>query len=161
LDYKMNRKNEMFENILLAPCSGAEYHGELARQVAIKLSEKSVISTQASMFCSTIFFKNILFENERLLENTKNRLQSSYLIIIEGCKTSCESLIFKNIGIQPDMIIHVEQIVPKEKINFNDIEAFKNRSKLSQIKEDDINNVAKHILDKLKSEGMKIRENEY
>ena len=98
----MAEKSEKFENIILVPCSGSEYHGELARQAAIRLAEKSKIASVSSMTCSTIFLKNVLLEKEKLVEITKNHLRNSYTIILNGCNTACTSLIYKNLDIKND-----------------------------------------------------------
>jgi uncharacterized metal-binding protein len=144
------------EDIVLIACSGSEYNGELARRVAIRLNEKSSISSMSSMFCSTIFLKNVLLQKEKMVEITKDNLDSKFIVVIEGCKTSCESLILKSQEIDPDMIIHVDQIVPKEKLNFNDLEAFKKRKQLTELKKEDINKVTDYILDKLRKKGFTI-----
>lgn len=155
----MSVKEDTQRDIIIIPCSGAEYHGELARQVAIKLSEKSKISTYSSMFCSTIFLKNVLLEKERMVEITKNDLKSKFIIVLDGCRTSCESLMLKNLGINPDLILHLNNIVPKEKVHLDDIEAYKNRPKLSEIKGEDIIKSTQHILEKLRDKGYEIEGN--
>jgi uncharacterized metal-binding protein len=140
---------EKFENIIIIPCSGSEYHGELARQVAIQIAEKSKISTLASMTCSTIFLKNILLRKDHMVEISKNHLKNSFLIMINGCNTACMSQIYDYIGIKPDLIISVQDIIPKERININDLNAFKNKKKLSEIKEGDIKKVIDRIFNEL------------
>ena len=90
------------------------------------------------------------------MDITKKNLKSSFLIVLEGCKSSCKSLILKQIGIKPDMIIHVDQIVPKEKLNLSDLEAFKNRPRLSNIKEKDISKVVNYITKNLREKGYNI-----
>ncbi|MFO8018426.1 MAG: putative zinc-binding protein [Promethearchaeia archaeon] len=149
----MNEHKKSLDNIVLIPCSGSEYNGELARQVAIRLNDEGVISKNSSMLCSTTFLKNILLEKQSLVDITKNNLKSSFLIVIEGCKSSCKSLILKQLGINPDMIFHVDQIVPKERLNLSDLEVFKNRPRLSNIKKDDISKMVDYIIKSLKEKG--------
>jgi len=144
------------EHVVLIPCSGAEYNGELARQVAIRLKENSKISSISSMHCSTIFFKNVLLKNEQLVEITKNHLKSCFLVIIDGCKTSCADSIFQTLDIKPDLLIHIDDFVPKGRINLNDIEAFKNRPQLSKINEEDIKKIADFVMTQLKERGFDI-----
>lgn len=152
----MSEERTKKENIILIPCSGAEYNGELARQIAIRLNENSQISLMSSMHCSTIFLKNILLKKEQMVEITKNHLKSSFIIIIDGCKTSCANVIFQFLDIEPDLVVHVDDFVPKERINLNDIEAFKNRPRLSKIKEEDIKKISDFIINQLKERGFDI-----
>jgi len=152
----LSKKEIKAENIVLIPCSGSEYHGELARQVAIRLAEKSKISSISSMTCSTIFFKNVLLEKEKLVEITKNHLEHSFIIIINGCNAACTSVIYEHLDIQPDLIISVQDIIPKHRMNLNDLNTFKNLPKLSKIKEEDIKKVLDFVLQKLKKQGRKI-----
>jgi uncharacterized metal-binding protein len=149
---------EKFENIILIPCSGSEYHGELARQVAIQIAEKSRISNIASMTCSTIFLKNVLLRKDQMVQISKNHLENSYLIMINGCNTACMSQIYDYIGIKPDLIISVQDIIPKERINLNDLNTFKNKNKLSEIKEGDINKVINYVFNELKKYGFMLEE---
>ena len=149
---------EKFENIILIPCSGSEYHGELARQVAIQIAEKSRISNLASMTCSTIFLKNVLLRKDHMVEISKNHLENSFLIMINGCNTACMSQIYDYIGIKPDLIISVQDIIPKERINLNDLNTFKNKNKLSEIKEGDINKVIEYVFTELKKYGFMLEE---
>ena len=152
----MSKKEIKGENIVLIPCSGSEYHGELARQVAIRLAEKSKIASISSMTCSTIFFKNVLLEKEKLVEITKNHLEHSFIIIINGCNTACTSVIYKHLDIVPDLIFSVQDIIPKQHMNLNDLNTFKNLPKLSEIKEEDIRKVLEFVLQKLKKQGLNI-----
>ncbi|HEY0087655.1 MAG TPA: putative zinc-binding protein [Candidatus Lokiarchaeia archaeon] len=152
----MSKNDRKKENIVLIPCSGAEYNGELARQVAIRLKENSQVSSISSMHCSTIFLKNILLKKEQLVEITKNHLKSSFLVIIDGCKTSCANSIFQFLEIKPDLLVHVDDFVPKERTNLNDIEAFKNRPQLCKIKEEDIKKIADCVMTQLKERGFDI-----
>ena len=152
----MSKKDIHVENIVLIPCSGSEYHGELARQVAIRLVEKSKIATISSMTCSTIFLKNVLLEKQHLVEITKNHLKHSFIIIINGCNTACASVIYKNLDIVPDLIISVQDIIPKQRMNLNDLNTFKNLPKLSEIKEEDLRKVNEFVLQELKNHGRNI-----
>lgn len=152
----MSEEDIHAKNIVLIPCSGSEYHGELARQVAIQLTEKSKISTISSMACSTIFLKNVLLEKEQLVEITKNHLKHSFIIIINGCNTACASVIYKHLDIAPDLIISVQDIIPKQRINLNDLNTFKNLPKLSEIKGEDIRKVIEFVLQYLKKKGLNI-----
>ena len=154
----MDNSTEKFNNIILIPCSGSEYHGELARQVAIRLTEKSKISSLASMTCSTIFLKNILLKKEQIVEITKNHLKHSFLIMINGCNTSCASQIYEHLGITPDLIISVQDIIPKQRLNLNDLESFKDKNKLSEIKEEDIEKVIDYVMDEIKKHGINVDE---
>lgn len=146
----------LIENIILIPCSGSEYHGELARQVAIRLSEKSKISSITSMTCSTIFLKNVLLGRENLVEITKNHLNNSFIIIINGCNSSCTSEIYRFLEIEPNMVISVQDIIPKPHLNLNDLNTFKKLPKLSEVKNVDIALVIKKILDELEKRGLGI-----
>jgi len=152
----LSELEEKFENIILIPCSGSEYHGELARQVAIRLTEKSEISALASMTCSTIFLKNVLLEKEQLVEISKKHLEHSFVVIINGCNTSCSSHIYEHLGISPQLIISVQDIIPKQRININDINSFKNQKKLSEIKSEDVQKVIDHVLKELEKIGLDI-----
>jgi uncharacterized metal-binding protein len=144
------------DNIVLIPCSGTEYHGELARQVAIRIAEKSKISSITSVSCSTIFFKNILLGKEQLVEISKNHLKNSFVIFINGCNTSCTTKIYEFLDIFPDLVISTQTIVPKQQLNLNDLATFKNRPKLSEIKEDDIEKVIEYIFKELSKRGFKL-----
>ena len=146
----MSKKEIQAENIILIPCSGSEYHGELARQVAIRLAEKSKIASISSMTCSTIFLKNVLLEKEKLVEITKNHLEHSFIIIINGCNKTCASVIYKHLNIVPDLIISVQDIIPKQHMNLNDLNTFRNLPKLSEIKDEDIRKVVEFVLQELK-----------
>ena len=154
----MSKKEIQGENIVLIPCSGSEYHGELARQVAIRLAEKSKIASISSMTCSSIFLKNVLLEKEKLVEITKNHLEHSFIIIINGCNTACTSVIYKHLDIVPDLIFSVQDIIPKQHMNLNDLNTFKNLPKLSEIKEEDIRKVLEFVLQRLKKQGRNIHK---
>ena len=152
----MSKRDIHAKNIVLIPCSGSEYHGELARQVAIRLAEKSKIAPISSMTCSTIFLKNALLGKEHLVEITKNHLKHSFIIIINGCNAACASAIYKHLDIVPDLIISVQDIIPKQHMNLNDLNAFKNLPKLSEIKEEDVKKVIEYVLQELKKQGLNI-----
>ncbi len=154
----MIEDKNVIDNIIITPCSGAEYNGELARQVAIKLSENSEISSISSMHCSTIFLKNILLKNDILVQITKEHLKSSFSVIIDGCRISCVKTIFNFLELEPDLVIYVDEVVPKQKLNINDLEAFKNLPRLSNIKKEDINKVTNLITEKLKEKGLNIED---
>ena len=139
----------MIEKITLIPCSGSEYHGELARQAAIIISEKSKISNITSMTCSTIFLKNVLLNKDKLVEISKNHLKNSFIVIINGCKTSCASEIYRVLEIEPNLIISVQDLIPKQHLNLNDLNAFKNLPKMSEIKKQDLDLLVNHILDQI------------
>lgn len=150
-------KNEIQgENIVLIPCSGSEYNGELARQVAIRLAEKSEIASISSMTCSTIFLKNVLLGKEKLVEITKNHLEHSFIIIINGCNTACASVIYNHLNIIPDLIISVQDIIPKQSMNLNDLTTFKKLPKLSEIKEEDVRKVLEFVFQELEKQGFNI-----
>jgi len=152
----LSKKEIQVENIVLIPCSGSEYHGELARQVAIRLAEKSKIASISSMTCSTIFLKNVLLGKEKLVEITKNHLEHSFIIIINGCNTACTSVIYKHLDIVPDLIISVQDVIPKQRMNLNDLNTFRNLPKLSEIKDEDIRKVVEFVLQELKEQGLNI-----
>lgn len=154
----MIEDKNVIDNIIITPCSGAEYNGELARQVAIKLSENSEISSISSMHCSTIFLKNILLKNDIQVQITKEHLKSSFSVIVDGCKISCVKTIFNFLELEPDLVIYVDEVVPKQKLNINDLEAFKNLPRLSNIKKEDINKVTNLITEKLKEKGLNIED---
>lgn len=151
----MTKEEIKKENIVLISCSGAEYHGELAHQVAIRLAEQSSISEISSKLCTTILFKNALLKKDRLVEITKRYLKHNFIVVIDGCKTSCASKILKTLEINSDLIITVQDIVPKPKMNLNDLSTYKNLPKLSNLKEEDLEKVTNHILEKLKANGFK------
>lgn len=150
----MSETEKAEQNIIIIPCSGGEYNGELARQVAIRLSENSEISTFSSMFCSTIFLKNILLKKDRLVEITTNHLKASFIVVIDGCGTSCITTILKDLNIVPNLVVHIDELVPKPKLNINDIDAFKNQPRLSNIKKDDIEKVTNLVFKKLRDAGV-------
>jgi uncharacterized metal-binding protein len=152
----LSKKEIQAENIVLIPCSGSEYHGELARQVAIRLAEKSEIASISSMTCSTIFLKNVLLGKEKLVEITKNHLEHSFIIIINGCNTACTSVIYKHLDIVPDLIISVQDVIPKQRMNLNDLTTFKKLPKLSEIKKEDIRKVLEFVLQELEKQGFNI-----
>ena len=152
----MSKKEIQTENTVLIPCSGSEYHGELARQVAIRLAEKSKIASISSMTCSTIFLKNVLLGKEKLVEITKNHLEHSFIIIINGCNTACTSVIYKHLDIVPDLIISVQDVIPKQRMNLNDLTTFKKLPKLSEIKKEDIRKVLEFVLQELEKQGFNI-----
>ena len=106
------------------------------------------------MTCSTIFLKNVLLEKEQLVEITKNHLKHSFIIIINGCNTACVSVIYKHLDIVPDLIISVQAIIPKQRMNLNDLNTFKNLPKLSEIKEEDIRKVLEYILQEIQKQGL-------
>ncbi|MHA1800080.1 MAG: putative zinc-binding protein [Candidatus Helarchaeota archaeon] len=138
------------DDIILIPCSGAEYNGELARQVAITLSEKSVIADHTSTLCLTIFMKHILLNENRLLEITKKKMEQSRVVIIDGCSGACVFKIFKNLNIKVDLVINLRKLFPKKTMNFRDIKAFLARPKMSDVKQEDIDKAIEYILNKLK-----------
>ena len=146
------------ENIILIPCSGSEYHGELARQAAIRLSDKSKISSITTMTCSTIFLKNVLLGKEKLVEISKNHLNNSYIIIINGCNSSCASEIYRFLEIEPDLVTSVQDIIPKPHLNLNDLRTFKMLPKISDVKNEDISLVMQRILDELQKKGFNISD---
>ncbi|MHA1804134.1 MAG: putative zinc-binding protein [Promethearchaeota archaeon] len=154
----MDNLKEKLNNIILIPCSGSEYHGELARQVAIQLAENSIISPISSMTCSTIFLKNVLLGKEALVEISKNHLKNSYVIIINGCNTKCASKIYEHLGIIPDLTISVQYLIPKQRIDLTDLNTFKLMNKISNVKQEDIEKVKQHVLNKLKEAGLNLEE---
>jgi len=155
-DRNKDSLNEKLENIVLIPCSGSEYHGELARQVAIHLSEKSELSNIISMTCTTIFFKNVFLGKDNIVEITRNHLKHSFIVVINGCNTACTSQIYEHLDIKPDLIISVQDVIPKQRVNLNDLDAFRKLKKLSDIDQDDLNLVTSHILSELEKKGLKI-----
>jgi len=152
----LSKKDIQAVNIILIPCSGSEYHGELARQVAIRLAEKGKIAIISSLTCSTIFLKNVLLEKEQLVEITKNHLKHSFIIIINGCNAACASVIYEHLDIVPDLIISVQEIIPKQHMNLNDLNTFKNLPKLSDIKEENIKKVIEFVFQELQKQGLNI-----
>ena len=154
----MNEELTKKENIILIPCSGSEYHGELARQVTIQLIENSRISSLASMTCTTILLKNVLLEKDHMVEITKDHLKHSFLVMINGCNSACASQIYEYLGIKPDLIISIQDIIPKQRIDLSDINSLKNRNKLSEIKEEDVKKVMNHVFNELKNHGLKMDE---
>jgi len=110
------------------------------------------------MTCSTIFLKNILLGKDNLVEITKNHLKQSFLIIINGCNTACASVIYKHLDIAPDMIISINDIIPKQRMNLNDLNTFKNLPKLSEIKEEDVKKVLEFVFQELKKQGFNLEK---
>lgn len=78
--------------------------------------------------------------------------------MINGCNTGCMSQIYDYIGVNPDLIISVQDIIPKERINLNDLNTFKNKNKLSEIKEGDIKKVIDNVFNELKKYGFIVDE---
>jgi len=56
------------------------------------------------------------------------------------------------------LIFPVQDIIPKQCMNLNDLNTFKNLPKLSEIKEEDIRKVIEFVLQELKKQGLNIDE---
>ncbi|MHA1251143.1 MAG: putative zinc-binding protein [Candidatus Helarchaeota archaeon] len=138
------------KHIIFVPCSGSEYNGELARHIAIKLSEKSPIADMSSMLCFTILLRTNLLE-EPSFEIMKNDLTSNYIVVIDGCSGACAFKILKHLKITPDLVINLNKLVPKSKINLNDPQAFINRPRMSNLRQEDIDKVTHYILNQLQA----------
>jgi len=132
-------------HIIFIPCPGSEYNGELARRAAIQLSEVSTIADKSSMFCLTIFLRNNLLK-ESSFEYMKTELTSNYIILIDGCNKACTFKILKHFEIKPHLVINLNKIIPKPKINLNDIQTFKNLPRMSDLRQEDINKVINYVL---------------
>ncbi|MHA1266976.1 MAG: putative zinc-binding protein [Candidatus Helarchaeota archaeon] len=136
-------------NILFIPCSGAEYNGELARHVVIQLSEISPIAEISSVLCLTIFLKYHLLNKERLFEIMKKNIASNFSVVIDGCSGSCALHLLKTLDVKPDLVINLRKLVPKPTINFNDLQAFLNQPRMSNLKQEDIEKVTTYVLNQL------------
>ncbi|MHA1300490.1 MAG: putative zinc-binding protein [Candidatus Helarchaeota archaeon] len=145
---------DKMREIEIIACSGAEYNGEIARQVAIILSEKSSIADRTTMLCLTIFLRNFLLKEEKMFNMTKEELKSSYLMVIDGCSGACIFKILKSLDIKPDLVVNLNKLIPKPKINFNSIEAFRNRPRMSTIKKEHVDKVVNYIMGKLEESGL-------
>jgi len=143
-------------DIKIIPCSGAEYNGELARQVAIRLCEKGPIAHHSTMLCFTIFLRTLLSNPERVPEIIKNQLSSSSVIVIEGCKGSCVLKILKILNsadFKPDLQINIEKLIPKKIMNYKKSNSIENPFRLSNIKNEDIEMVSNSIIEQLTDKG--------
>jgi len=143
--------------IKIIPCSGAEYNGELARQVAIRLYEKGPIAHHSSMLCFTIFLRTLLSNPQRAPEIIKTQLSSSPVIVIEGCNGSCVLKILKILNsadFKPDLQINVEKLVPKKIIDHKNGSSIENPFRISNIKNEDIEIVSSSIVEQLKDKGI-------
>ena len=144
-------------NIKIIPCSGAEYNGELSRQVAIRLCENGPIANHSTMLCFTIFLRTILSNPEKATEIIKNQLSSNFVIVIEGCKGSCVLKILKLLNsteFKPDLHINIEKSVPKKIIDYKKIRATENIPRLSNLRIEDIDQVSNSIIKQLKEKGI-------
>ncbi|MBY9013620.1 MAG: hypothetical protein KGD70_14700, partial [Candidatus Lokiarchaeota archaeon] len=56
----------------------------------------------------------------------------------------------------PDLIISVQDVIPKQRMNLNDLNTFRNLPKLSEIKDEDIRKVVEFVLQELKEQGLNI-----
>jgi uncharacterized metal-binding protein len=110
------------------------------------------------MTCSTIFLKNVLMGKENLVEITKNHLNNSFIIIINGCNSSCASKIYRYFEIEPDLVISFQDIIPKPHLNLNNLNTFKILPKVSDVKNVDIDLVIKYILEELQKRGLDISD---
>jgi len=150
-------------NIKIIPCSGAEYNGELSRQVAIRLCEKGSIANHSTMLCFTIFLRTLLSNPERAPEIIKNQLSSSFVIVIEGCKGSCVLKILKILNsadFKPDLHINIEKLIPKKIIDYKKSSSIENVPRLSVIKTKDIELISNSILEQLKEKDNIKSEND-
>ncbi|MHA1130449.1 MAG: putative zinc-binding protein [Candidatus Helarchaeota archaeon] len=141
------------KRIIFVPCSGGEYNGELARRVAIQLSETSAIANNSSMLCFTIFLRNNLLR-EPSFEFIKKDLTSNYIVLIDGCSGACAFKILKHFEITPNLVINLNKLIPKPKINLNDLQAFKNLPRMSNIKQEDILKVENYVIEQLEAKGL-------
>ncbi len=141
------------KGIIFVPCSGGDYNGELARHVAIHLSETSAIADKSSMLCFTIFLRNNLLR-EPSFEFMKKDLTSNYIVLIDGCSGACAFKILKHLEIKPDLVINLNKLIPKPKINLNDLQAFKNRPRMSNLRQEDISKVMHYILLQLQEKNI-------
>lgn len=149
------------KNIILIPCSGSEYNGELARKIALNLDVNDSISNFSEFFCSTFFLRNYLLKKENLFEMTKQRLFSNYIIVIDGCRTSCMVQILKALDIKPDLVINLQQFVPKPDLDLNDPNAFQKIPKANDVNHEEVEKISNYILDKLREKnfnGLNLKE---
>ncbi|MHC1591003.1 MAG: putative zinc-binding protein, partial [Candidatus Helarchaeales archaeon] len=136
-----------YDKITFIPCSGAEYNGELARKVAIELSEKSPIADFSSVFCMTIFLKYNLLKEERMAEMMKNGLTSGFIVIIDGCSGACAFKIFKHLNIKPNLVVNLRKLIPKKHVDLSNIKAILKQNLMTEIREVDVQKVKNHVLE--------------
>jgi uncharacterized metal-binding protein len=85
------------KKIILIPCSGAGYNGELARQAAIQLTENSTIADKSLMLCFTIFLRYGLLKEDQSFKNMSEYLKSNFIVVIDGCSGGCALKILKKL----------------------------------------------------------------
>ncbi len=141
------------KRIIFIPCSGSEYNGELARHVAIQLNEASAIADKSSMLCFTIFLRNFLLK-EPSFEFMKADLTSNYIVLIDGCSGACTFKILKHFEITPNLVINLNKLIPKPKMNLNDIQAFKNRPRMNDLRQEDISKVIDYVFLQLQEKNI-------
>ncbi|NHI91066.1 MAG: hypothetical protein EAX96_01100 [Candidatus Lokiarchaeota archaeon] len=147
----MNEQKK-YERISLIPCSGADYNGELARQAAIKLSEDSPISEFSNMLCFTIFLRYNLLKEDQMASLMKTNLLSTYIVVIDGCSGACAFRILKGLDIEPNLVVNLQKLVPKEVVSPKNVKSILTHRSLNKIKEEDIKKVTNYILKKLQEE---------
>jgi len=138
------------KKIILIPCSGAGYNGELARQAAIQLTENSPIADKSLMLCFTIFLRYGLLKEDQSFKNTSEYLKSSFIVVIDGCSGGCALKILKNFDLKPNLVVNLNKLIPKKMLDLNAIQNPCDIPRLSNIKKEDLEKVSNFIMDQLK-----------
>ena len=138
------------KKIILIPCSGAGYNGELARQAAIQLTENSPIADKSLMLCFTIFLRYGLLKEDQSFKNMSEYLKSSFIVVIDGCSGGCALKILKNFDLKPDLVVNLNKLIPKKMLDLNAIQNPCDIPRLSNIKKEDLEKVSNFIMDQLK-----------
>ncbi len=76
------------ETVVLLPCSGASNCGQIANQVAVKLTEEGV----GNMYC----LAGIGAHNEGMVESAKS---ANRLVAIDGCSVACAKKLIEHLGL--------------------------------------------------------------
>lgn len=140
--------------IIFVPCSGGEYLGELARRAAIQLSEASIIANSSSMLCLTIFLRYHLLNEKASFEFMKKDLTSNYIVLIDGCSGACAFKMLKSLGITPHIVINLNKLIPKPRIDLNDLQAFQNRPQMFNVRQEDLEKITNYILQELQEKQL-------
>jgi len=138
------------KKIILIPCSGAGYNGELARQAAIQLTENSPIADKSLMLCFTIFLRYGLLKEDQSFKNMSEYLKSSFIVVIDGCSGGCALKILKNFDLKPNLVVNLNKLIPKKMLDLNAIQNPCDIPRLSNIKKEDLEKVSNFIMDQLK-----------
>jgi uncharacterized metal-binding protein len=97
-----------FERIIVLPCSGSSNCGQIANNVAVKLTEKGI----GKMACLAGIGAHI----EKMVESAKS---ANRVVVIDGCSTSCASKVIEHIGIPLTNHICITDLGIKKVHEFN------------------------------------------